>query len=421
MNRNVVITGLGVVSPVGIGIEAFWQALLDRASGIAVRPELESTRSPFRLWAPVRDFEGKQYIKPRKAIKVMCPPIQFGYVAAKLAAEQAGILEGAGDRQRIGTVFGADAFFADPHDVVSAIQKCRIEGRFMADQWGEQFSRQIEPLWMLKYLPNMVASHISIALDARGPSNSICHGESSGLSAIIEGVSLVERRTADAVVAGGTGWPIEWTGMVYRGVERLSRRIDDPDQAVRPFDADRDGTVLGEGAGAIVLESAEVAEARGATILARVLGRGRRFSPPGNRAFVQAIAGAIEQALSDAEIAADEIALVSAHGSAEPDCDAAEAQAIHQTLGDVPVIAQKGNIGQIGPGGSVLELATAILSLNRGQLPPTRNHFSTGADCPIQVVAEPRPIDGRYALKLSLSTTGQINTLVIERGSDVAE
>ena len=261
MSREVVITGMGVVSPIGIGLETFWQSLLNGVSGIKVRPDFEHTELPFRLWAPVDAFDGRQYVKPRKAIKVMSRPIQFGFAAAQMAAEQANLLDSGVNPDRMGTVFGSEAFFADPLDVSSLFQKCVTAGAYDDTRWGEYFMREIEPLWMLKYLPNMVASHISIAIDSRGPSNTICHGESSGLFAAIEGVELLHRGSADVVVVGGTSCPLGVTGMVYRGSERLSKKIrQDPEQVVRPFDIDRDGGVLGEGAGAIVLETKEHAE-----------------------------------------------------------------------------------------------------------------------------------------------------------------
>ena len=176
LSKSVVVTGIGVVSPIGIGSEAFWDSLQAGKSGIISREDLANTDGPFRIAAPVAGFEGKRLIKPRKAIKIMCQPIQFGVAAAMMAAEQAGLAAAEISADRIGTIFGTETFFANPHEVSDIFRRCTVDGQFKHDLWGQFINAEIEPLWMLKYLPNMVASHISIALDARGPSNSICQG-----------------------------------------------------------------------------------------------------------------------------------------------------------------------------------------------------------------------------------------------------
>lgn len=415
MSQRIAITGMGVVSPIGIGVAAYWEALLARRSGISVRPGFEELSNPYRLWAPVRDFDGRQFIKPRKALKVMAEPIQFGNAAAIMARDDAGIEDNQIDPDRAGTVMGIDAFFADPHDVVPLIEACRVDGEMHEELWGEYFTREIEPLWMLKYLPNMVASHITIAMDARGPSNSVCHGESSGLAAVIESMSLLERGLADLAYAGGTGIPTEWTGMVYRGPSRLSPRVMEPDQAVRPFDVDRDGVVLGQGAGTVVLETEDHARQRKAPIHGFLRGRAMGFANPRQPDQMTArIVQVIDEALASAGISGEQVALVNAHGGGEKQLDAVEAQAIHRALPHAPVVSQKGHYGQIGPGGGVLELIATARSLQENVAPPTLNHTRPGDDCPVQVVTEPTPVNGRFAVKLSLSWTGQIACVVVE-------
>ncbi len=203
--------------------------------------------------------------------------------------------------------------------------------------------------------------------------------------------------------------------MVYRGPSRLSQRVMEPDQAVRPFDVDRDGYVLGQGAGAVVMETEEHAQKRGARIhgflRGRAMGFAHRERPEEMTRRIAEVAG---EALSSAGITADQIALVNAHGGGEKYLDAVEARAIHQLLPHAPVISQKGHYGQIGPGGGVLELIATIRALQENVAPPTRNHVQAGEDCPIQVLTEPTEIKGRFALKLSLSWTGQIACVVVE-------
>ena len=405
---------MGVVSPIGIGLDDFWQSLVDGVSGFQVRPEFEHTELPYRLWAPVDGFDGRQYVKPRKAMKVMSRPIQFGFAAARMAAEQADLLESDVNPDRIGTVFGSEAFFANPLDVVSLFQKCVSNGQYDDAQWGQHFMREIEPLWMLKYLPNMVSSHISIAIDSRGPSNTICHGESSGLFAVIEGVEILRRGSADAVVVGGTSCPLGLTGMIYRGAERLSKKVmNDPQQVVRPFDADRDGGVLGEGAAAIVIETREHADARGASVLAKIRGTNSSYGNPA-AGFSAAIARTLDRAMVESKLSVEDLSHVNAHGSALVAQDAAEAQAIRQVVGDTLVVANKGNFGEMGAGASALEFVAATQSAVKKVVPPTLNCDSTGADCPINVNVKQTATDQSAVAKLALSNSGQACCVIVD-------
>ena len=252
---DILITGLGVVSPLGVGLENFWKALAAGQSGVVERPEFAGHDWPFQIGAPVQGFDPKQLVKPRKALKVMCPPIQTGCAAANLAVEHAGLIPEQLNPDRIATVFGTEVFISDPREIGNAFFKCLVDGKYQHDRWGTAGLGEIEPLWMLKYLPNMVASHISIAIDARGPSNSICQGDASSLLSIIEAAELLRRGWADTAVAGGTGSNLQLFSMIYRGKDNYSRRVDKPAAASRPFDRNRDGEVAGEGAGAIVLET----------------------------------------------------------------------------------------------------------------------------------------------------------------------
>ena len=413
-SRDVVITGLGVVSPIGIGHQNFWDSLTSGASGVEVREAFQSTQWPFRIVAPVRDFSGKQFIKPRKAIKIMCSPIQYGCAAAAMAVEHANLSSEAIDSDRMATVFGTETFFADPTEVADVFQRCTVDKDYQHDRWGEFAMREIQPLWMLKYLPNMAASHISIALDARGPSNSICQGEASGLLALIEAASLIQRGAADVVVAGGTGSKMAITAMLYRGTHLLSNRIDEPEKASRPFDVDRDGMVVGEGSGALVLESAEHAKSRGAPVLATLSGWARSFLDPNSDQFTDALAANYLAAIENASLKTQDIGLVNAHASGSVIYDRIESQAIQSTMPDVPVVAHKSNFGNLGPGTSIVELIGGVLARQNGLIPKSINCDQIDPQCKINVVQENSKIDSSAnVLKSSFSTTGQIASVVI--------
>jgi 3-oxoacyl-[acyl-carrier-protein] synthase II len=411
---DVVVTGLGVVSPIGIGLDPFWSALRRGISGVSVRPSFAHTSLPFRIGGAVRDFDPKLYVKPRKSLKVMCPQIQFGYAAAQMAVEHAGLSPGSYNPDRLGSVFGSETFYADPEEVALVFRKCIVNRCYDHERWGEFSMRDIMPLWMLKYLPNMVASHISIACDARGPSNTICQAEVGGQLALIEAVDIIQRGAADVVIVGGTGSPMETASLLNRGWHSLSRRIDDPQRACRPFDAARDGVVMGEGAGAVVLERADFASARGAKAWARIAATDRRFFPPGHSDFAAALSQALTDAIRDAGADSRDIGHVNAGASGSVSEDAVEAQAIRRAVGDVPVIALKSYFGNIGPGTSLVELIGSIGAIQASELPATLNYETPDPACPINVSAQPATLSHRAPfVKLSWANTGQIATVVV--------
>ncbi len=410
-NIDVVITGIGIVSPIGLSNESLWNNLLDGRSGVRVRPEFADIQQPFRIAAGITDFEPKKFVRPRKALKVMCRPIQFGFAASTQAIDQSG-LAGNIDPDRVSTVFGSEAFYADPNETASVFRNCMVDGRYDHDRWGELAMRQIEPLWMLKYLPNMVASHLSIVCDARGPSNTICQAEASSLLAIIEAIDLIRRGAADAAIAGGTGSCMATTGMAYRGLDRLSRRINQPEQASRPFDIGRDGMVVGEGAGAIVLERADLAAARGARSLARIHGYCRSYADPKN--LGPEIAHSLKTTMQQSGVSASEIGHVNAHGFSTVEDDIVEAQGIAAAMDDTPVIAVKSNFGNLGPGSGAIELAASVNACQSGILPPVLNLEQTDPKCPVNVVTRENNRSNRpAALTLNFTEQGQVASLLI--------
>ncbi len=262
--RDIVITGLGIVSPIGIGREPFWRALVAGESGIRPLTLFDASGLAVRFGGQIADFEAKQYVRPRKSLKVMSRDIQLGFAAADLALADAGIAAGAVTAERFGVVFGSDMIYADLEDLEGTYRRAVTDGAFDYSLWAEAIQQEVHPLWLLKHLPNMTASHVAIAHEARGPNNSIVLGDVSGLLAVAEAASVIRRGWADVMLAGGTGCRLHPTAMVARGAAQLSHRGDDPQGACRPFDLHRDGLVNGEGAGAIVLESRAHAEGRGA-------------------------------------------------------------------------------------------------------------------------------------------------------------
>jgi 3-oxoacyl-[acyl-carrier-protein] synthase II len=414
--REIVITGVGVVSPIGIGDEAFWTALSEGRSGVRPLDLFRTSDLPVPFGAVVEQFDPKQYVRPRKSLKVMSRDIQLGFAAADLACAQAGLHEHPVDPDRLGIVFGADLIHCELPELVNAYRGCIVDGQFEFRHWGQQAMAEMYPLWMLKYLPNMPACHIGIAQDARGPNNSLTLGDVSSLSAVAEATRVLERGHADAMIAGGTGSRIHPAYWIRGTILGLSRRNDDPAAASRPFDARRDGTVNGEGAAAFLLETRQHAQARGATVLARILGSAGAFEPCRNGEVLQGrgIRQAIGGALRDAGLQAGDVGHVNANGSSTIFDDRIEAQAIRDTLADVPVTAPKSLFGNLGAGTGAVEMAVSVLALQQGCVPQTLNYEYPDPDCPVNVIhGQSLETSTPTALVLNHTNLGQAVALVL--------
>jgi len=271
---------------------------------------------------------------------------------------------------------------------------------------------------MLKYLPNMVGCHVGIAYDARGPNNTVAHDNVSSLIAVMEAARIIQRGHADVMICGGAGSRLDMTHLLYRISTNLSHRESDPCAASRPFDAHRDGMVNAEGAGALVLERCEHAEARGADILASVLGCGSAFEARTDRAAATGVGveNSIQQALRDAQMSVADIGHVNAHGLSTIEDDAYEANAIQRSLGDVPVTALKSYFGHLGVGSGAVELVASVLGLQQGEIPRTLNYETPDSNCPIRVIRD-RPLTGALptAITLNQNLAGQSAALLIGR------
>ena len=426
--RDIVITGVGVVSPIGIGKDPFWAALCEGRSGIRRLDLFDDPSLSAPIGGQVADFDAKQYVRPRKSLKVMSRDIQLAIAAADLACADAGLRDRPIAPERLGVIFGAAMIPGELDELVGTYRSCLLDGRFDFRRWGPSAMADLFPLWMLKYLPNMPACHVGIGQDARGPSNSITMGDVSSLSALAEATRILERGQTDAMIAGGVGaglHPVIWARGDLRG---LSRRLDNPAAASRPFDAERDGVVNSEGAAALLCETQAHASARGAPILARILGCAAAFEPGNLRTFCRdataarrdgVIRRALAGALHDAGLTAAELGCVVAHGTSAVEDDRLEAQAIRAVLGDVPVTAPKGNFGYSGAGSGALEAAVCVLTVQHKLVPHTLNFEHPDPQCPVNVVhGRPHKLDRPTALVLSHSPYGQAVAVVLAAAID---
>jgi 3-oxoacyl-[acyl-carrier-protein] synthase II len=417
-SREIVITGVGVVSPIGIGCDPFWDSLAHGRSGIRLVDLFDASSLQVRFGGQIPDFDAKLYVRPRKSLKVMSREIQLGFAAADLAIADAGIAAGGIEPDRFGVVFGNDMIYADLEDLETTYRRARDDERFSFRAWSEAIHEELHPLWLLKHLPNMTASHIAIAHDARGPNNTIVLGDVSSLLAVAEAASVIERGWADVMLAGGTGCRLHPTALVARGDTLLSHRADEIERSSRPFDLDRDGLVNGEGAGVIILEAREHAERRGARIRGRLLATAARCEAATRHkrltgtSLEQAIAAVLDAAALDA----GGVGHVNAHGMSTIDMDRVEARAIAAVLGETPVTAPKSLFGHLGAGGGAVELVASVLGLEQGLVPATLNYETPDPECPVNVV-HGAPLAGRpaTAITVNLCSTGQAAAVAIAR------
>jgi 3-oxoacyl-[acyl-carrier-protein] synthase II len=415
-SRDIVITGIGVVSPIGIGRQAFFDSLLAGRSGVRALPQLPPHCVPVWIGADVADFDPKDYITPRKSLKVMSRDIQLAVVAANLAVQDAALAPESVAPERKGVVLGTDMIQSVPHDIEQACRGATTGRRFDFSRWGPAAMRDIFPLWFLKHLPNMPACHIGIAHDCRGPTNTITQMDVSSLWAIAEACRVIERGHADLMLCGGTGSRVHPTPFCRSFAQQLSQRNDIPSAASRPYDADRDGLVNGEGAAVFVIETRESAFARGARIHARLLGNASAFehTPRGQRPRGGAIRASIARALAESRLTATDVGHVNANGQGTTVEDSVEAQAIQAALGDVPVTAPKGHFGHLGSGTGAVEMAASVLGLADGRIPHTLNCEHPDPECPVNLIRDSaatglRPI----AIAINHAPPGQAVALVL--------
>lgn len=440
MSRRVLITGVGPISGLGIGIDANWTAARDGECAIKPIAAFDAGGFDCRVAAEVPDFKIGKFVPKhyRKATKVMARDIELAVAAADQAARDAGLntpgvaAEGEArtyDAGRIGCHIGADLIAADASELTAALAVAGTtngdpEGPFDMHKWGSEGMTHLTPLWLLKYLPNMLACHVTITHDLRGPSNTItCNEASAGLS-IGESLRVIQRNNADAGFCGGGSSKINLAA--YFRQEMLGRlnanNNDNPAQAVRPFDQSANGMVVGEGAGIVVLEAAETFDKRpDGRAYAEVAGFGsaQGFNPakknlePDNDG--QGMQRAIKRALKEANVEANAVDAIVSFGIGEPTWDRAEAACYRAIFSDkLPtIISFKSVIGNCGAASGGLDLCLAARMMYEQTLPAILNR-----DTPMDgfnATAPATPAALHYVLCLSTGLGGQNAAVLLKR------
>jgi 3-oxoacyl-[acyl-carrier-protein] synthase II len=340
----------------------------------------------------------------------------LGVSAASLAMRDSGLQAGSVDPERMGVEFGAGHISFTPEELAEAARDYQDPSqREGYTRWGEGSMGRIAPLWLLRQLPNMPACHVAIEYDAQGPNNTITSADASPLLALQEAMRVIHRGQADVMIVGACSSSIHPIDITRLNVcDSLSREEGDPRKACRPFDRDRDGTVVGEGAAVFVLESYEHAVARGADIYCEVLAVGAGCDGKGydNGKGGQGIVRAVDAALKRSNLDPRQIGHVNAHGKSTLRDDFVEARAYHRIFGDdvmkVPVTALKSYFGSFDAGAGAVELAGSILALRKGALPMTLNYEHPDPLCRLNVVSDgPLPLRNSTAVSVNRTAMGQ--------------
>jgi 3-oxoacyl-[acyl-carrier-protein] synthase II len=425
--RRVVVTGLGVVAPNGVGKEAFWSACLNGKSGVGPIRSFDASGHPVKIAAEVPDFDVTPYLpaSQRKSLKIMSRAMRFAVGAAGLAVTDSGLNLNRENPERLGVVMGTGLVPVELPELAPALVKaCNENGRLETKRLGESGRGVLFPLWLLKYLPNMVSAHISMALNAQGPNSTITTACAAGTQAVGEAFRLIERGDADMVLAGGADSRIDpLMILAYSALGALSQSDRPAHEVSRPYDGGRDGFVLGEGAGILVLEDLEHARARAAVIYAEVLGMGTSFdaystTKPDPEA--RGAARAINEALREARVDHHDVDYINAHGTSTRLNDKMETIAVKRVFGEgaraLPLSSIKSMVGHlIGAAGAVEAVALA-LTLQSGALPPTINQSQPDPDCDLDYVPNnAREMPVRTAVSTSFGFGGQNAALVMRR------
>lgn len=408
--RRVVVTGIGVISALGTGVEKNWNALLLGNSGVDRITRFDASELPTQIAGEIKDFNAEEFID-KKEIKKMDLFIQYALAAAEMAMQDSALVINEENAERVGVLVGSGL------GGLPTIEKYH-------EALGEGGYKKVSPFFIPMLIINLAPGQISIRYGAKGPNFSVVSACAAGTHAIGEAYQIIRRGDADAMITGGaesTITPLAIAG--FNAMKALSTRNDDPQGASRPFDKDRDGFVMGEGAGILVLEEYEAAKARGAKIYAEVVGYGLTGdayhltapAPEGEGA-----ARCMKMALKGAGLNPDEVDYINAHGTSTPFNDYYESLAIKTALGahsrKVMVSSTKGMTGHaLGAAGGI-EAVFSLLAMERGVVPPTINYQTPDPDCDLDYVPNiARQATVNVAMSNSLGFGGTNATIIFKK------
>ncbi|MHB1126017.1 MAG: beta-ketoacyl-ACP synthase II [Bacillota bacterium] len=410
MANRVVITGMGAITPVGTGLEKFWHSLTHGISGIGPITRFSADHLPVRIAGEIRDFVPEAYLD-RKEAKRMDRFTQFAVAASKLAVEEAGLDLTSIDLDRMGVIFGSG---------IGGMETFEDQARVLM----EKGAHRVSPFFVPMMIGNMAAGQVSIALGAKGFNITIVNACATGTNAVGDAFKALQRGEADVVVTGGAEASVTPLAMAgFCSMKALSTRNDEPTKASRPFDLERDGFVLSEGAGVLILETLDHAIQRRAKIYAEVIGYGCTADAyhitapaPGGRGAARAMA----QALKDAGVAPEEVSYINAHGTSTDLNDKYETMAIKEVFGPyaykVPISSTKSMTGHLLGAAGAIEVIACVLAIVNGVIPPTINYEHPDPDCDLDYVPNvAREIASEITLSNSFGFGGHNASVVIKK------
>lgn len=410
MNKRVVITGLGCVTPLGTGREEFWSNIKAGVSGIDKITNFDASTYQTQIAGEVKNFHPEEYIS-KKELKRLDKFAQFAVVSAKLAVEDANIDLDKVDRERFGVIIGSG---------IGGVEAIETQHKILLEKGNKRVSSLFVPMM----IGNMAAGQVSIFLGAKGPNTNVCTACASGTHSIGDAFKVIQRGDADIMVAGGSEAAV--TGLAFAGfcnMKAMSTRNDDPKTASRPFDKDRDGFVMGEGAGIVILEDLEHALARGAKIYAEVVGYGLtadayHMTTPAENG--EGAARSMNMALKDGNVPLEEVDYINAHGTSTYYNDLYETMAIKTVFGekayDLCVSSTKSMTGHLLGASGAIEAVVCAMSIEDSFVPPTINIQEVGEDLDLDYVPnQGKEKNIRYALSNSLGFGGHNATIVLKK------
>lgn len=413
MDRRVVITGVGMVSPLGIGTAANWNGLIEGKNGIGPITRFDTTDFSTTIAGEVKNFDPADFI-PKKEIKKMDLFIHYAIAAADFAMQDSGLKIDSSNATRVGVYIGSGI---GGFGVIEATHTALMEGG----------PRKISPFFIVASIVNLASGWVSIRTGAKGPNSATCTACTTSAHAVGDAYKIIARGDADAMIAGGSEGCITPLGIGgFCAMRALSTRNNEPEKASRPFDRDRDGFVMGEGAGVLILESLESAEKRGARIYAEIVGYGMTSDAFHITAPSEDGDGAIrvmQVTIQDAGISPREVNYINAHGTSTPFNDRAETMAIKKVFGDhakkLAVSSTKSMTGHLLGAAGGLEGAILALAIHNQTVPPTINLDNPDEGCDLDYVPHrSRKMEIRYALSNSFGFGGTNGALLFKRYPD---
>ena len=409
MKNRVVITGMGVVSPIGTGIEPFWDSLKNGKSGVGIIEHFDITEFPTKIAAVISDFDASLYMD-RKEAKRMDRFTQFAVAGARMALEDAGIDMEQIDRDRAGVSFSTG---------IGGMETIETQFRVVKEKGIGKMS----PFYIPMMIANMAAAQISMVFGLKGPNLTYVAACAASSHAIGEGFKILQRGDADLLVAGGSEAAITPSSLGgFCAMRAVSTRNDEPQKASRPFDSERDGFVMGEGSGVIIMETLEHAQKRGAKIYGEIVGFGNTADayhitspPPGGDGAYRAM----RAALADANLEPTDIDYINAHGTSTDLNDKFETIAIKRVFGEyaykVPVSSTKSMTGHLLGAAGAVEMIVCLLAMKHSLLPPTINYEHPDPECDLDYVPnQARPKKIKTALSNSFGFGGQNGVLIVK-------